>query len=55
MRNWNNEAGSSLSGVALVDNSGVNSGATFSLADAVGTGWATGSRNEVLNGYVEQR
>ena len=52
MSNWNNEAGASFNEVALVDNSGANSGATFSLVDAVGTGWATGSRNELLNGYV---
>ena len=49
--NWNNESGSSFSGVALSNNGGGNSGATFSLSGAGGA-WGTGSTNQLLNGYV---
>ena len=51
MNNWNNEADFSFNGSPLVDNSGANSGATFSLNGATSV-WATGSGNELLNGYV---
>jgi S1-C subfamily serine protease len=52
MPSWNNEAGTTFSGVSLVDNRGAKSGATFSLVNALGSAWSTGSRNELLNGYV---
>ncbi len=51
MSNWNSESGYSFSGTTLANNSGANSGATFSISGAAGT-WATGSANELLNGYV---
>ncbi len=51
INNWNNESGYIFSGSTLANNSGQNSGATFSLSGAANT-WATGSANQVLNGYV---
>ncbi len=51
MNNWNSESGYNFSGTTLANNSGANSGATFSISGAAGT-WATGSTNELLNGYV---
>ncbi len=51
MNNWNSESGYSFSGTTLANNSGANSGATFSITGDSGT-WATGSANELLNGYV---
>ena len=51
MNNWNNLSGYTFSGSTLVNNSGQNSGATFSLSGAASV-WATGSANPLLNGYV---
>ena len=51
MSNWNSESGYSFSGTTLANNAGAGSGATFSITGAAGT-WATGSTNELLNGYV---
>ncbi len=51
MSNWNSESGYSFSGTTLANNFGANSGATFSFSGASNS-WATGSVNELLNGYV---
>ena len=51
MSNWNSESGYVFSGTTLANNFGVNSGATFSLNGA-SSNWATGSANELLNGYA---
>ena len=51
MSNWNNESGTTFSGGTLAANTGANSGATFSVVGANNT-WATGSANQLLNGYI---
>ncbi len=49
--NWNNESGYAFSGSLLAASNGANSGASFSLAGANSV-WATGSANQLLNGYA---
>ncbi len=51
MSNWNNLAGFTFDDCPLINNSGANSGATFSLKDTTGV-WNTGNTNQLLNGYV---
>ena len=51
MNNWNNLPGENFSGTPLTDNSGASTTAQLTTAN-VASAWASGSSNQVLNGYI---
>ena len=50
MSNWNNLSGTTFAGVPLSDNTGAATTANLTV-NAAGT-WASGSSNQLLNGYI---
>ena len=51
MNNWNNLPGENFSSTPLTDNSGASTTAQLTTAN-VASAWASGSSNQLLNGYI---
>ena len=51
MNNWNNLRGENFSSTPLTDNSGASTTAQLTTAN-VASAWASGSSNQLLNGYI---